>query len=199
MTKYAYMMNTGSLRNFFNKIPLVGLPEKVTTRYLYTLGFKSTNDRKIIPLLKSIKFLDDSGSPTDYYKRYRDTSKSSIVLGNALKEVYSDLFKIFPDADKQNRDTLRNFFRTNTGLGDVAVNAITDTFRALCSISNLNSAIPENSDLTEENDCDLDEGKIHNHVINIALNGGRKVKIVMPFDITQEEAEKIKNIISAYL
>ncbi|TET14646.1 MAG: hypothetical protein E3J81_06260, partial [Dehalococcoidia bacterium] len=114
MADYAYVMVTGKLRKFMNRIPEVGVPRKVTTEYLASLGFKSSNERAIIPLLKFIGFLDDSGAPTNDYKIYRDTMKGPSVLGRAIKQSYSELFDIHPDAQSKDTEALRNFFSIQT-------------------------------------------------------------------------------------
>ncbi|MBW3021698.1 DUF5343 domain-containing protein, partial [Candidatus Woesearchaeota archaeon] len=80
MANYPYILKTGSIKKFLEKVPSVGIPDKVTQKLLYSLGFKSTNDRAIIPVLKFLKFVDDAGVPTKRYTSYRDKSKSARIL-----------------------------------------------------------------------------------------------------------------------
>lgn len=197
MVNYPYTVKTGSLKKFLERIPLVGLPDNVSQKYLYTLDFKSTNDRAIIPILKFIKFLDGSGVPTDYYKEYRDTSKAPFILGRAIKEVYSDVFKLFPDAQKQDNNVLRNYFSTRTGLGEKAIKSTVDTFKALCSLAKFENKIQD--DILEERDefSGNDQSKMSLHTINYSLPNERKAKIIVPSDISKEEIDKLKKMLDS--
>ena len=64
MPDFPYTPNPASLRRFFEKIPSTGVPDKVTLQVLNSLGFTSSNDRYILPVLKALKFVDGSGVPT---------------------------------------------------------------------------------------------------------------------------------------
>jgi hypothetical protein len=54
---FPYMTNPASLRRFLEKVQSLGVPTKVTIPYLQSLGFKSTNDRPIIPALKFLEVI----------------------------------------------------------------------------------------------------------------------------------------------
>ena len=67
------------------------------------VGFKSSNDRLFIPLLKALGFLSPDGKPTTLYHDYRDHSRSESVMAQGLRNAYADLFLIKEhptDADK---------------------------------------------------------------------------------------------------
>ena len=55
------------------------------------LGFKSSDDQGIIPVLKDLKLLSAEWTPTQRYHNYRDPSKSGAVLADALREAYTDI------------------------------------------------------------------------------------------------------------
>ena len=71
----SYINNVGSLGKFLEEIRTAGVPERVTVEFLKTLGFKSSNDRPIIAVLKGISFLDANGTPTDSYRAFRDPDR----------------------------------------------------------------------------------------------------------------------------
>jgi len=100
-----------SLKEFLNKIKSkeLGVPEKVTIDYLESIGYKSTNDRPIIRVLKSIGFLDDNGVPTQDLKDFR-TEKSKQVMAAALRKTYAELFKIYANPLSKSSQDLENFF-----------------------------------------------------------------------------------------
>jgi len=100
LSKYPYILNTGKLKKFLEIIPKIGVPPKINTNTLPTLGFKSAADRPIVNILKFIQFTDDKGVPTDAYRTFRDSSKAGSVMGAALKRAYADLFEIYPNASE---------------------------------------------------------------------------------------------------
>ncbi len=195
--KFPYTLKSGSLKKYFEKIPSVGLEKKITLKYIESLGFKSSNDRSILPILKFLKFIDDSGAPTKKYEEYRDKSKSSKILGAAVKESYSALFRQYPDAENKEHSTLQNYFSTNSGLGKSAVKAMVETFKALCSIADLEGG----EELTQEFKEDTSTAEIEDttyHNILLGLSTGKKAKLVIPRDIQQEDIEKLKKLLDVF-
>ena len=197
MAKYPYILKTGSLKKLLENIPSVGIPDKVTIRYLYAIGFKSRNDRALIPVLKSLKCVDDSGTPTNKYRQFRDKNQSKKILGATIKAAYSEIFKIYPDAAKKDGSTLQNFFSTNTGLGERAVKSIVETFKALCSIADFNADGIEDEGIesSEIEDTETPQRKSSLHTIDLSLGEGRKARIMVPEDIKAEEIDKLKKLL----
>jgi hypothetical protein len=135
MTDYPYIKVIANLKKFFPIIQSSGVPEKVTLKTLESYGFKSTNDRRIINVLKSIQFLSDIGIPTDHWKNYRNKEVAPIVLGKVIKITYQDLFTTYPDAHRRDNEAIRNFFSTHTKVGEQALSAMVSTFKTLCDMS----------------------------------------------------------------
>jgi len=93
-------------------------PEKFNVEHLKGLGFKSSGDRAIIPLLKDLGFLTSDGTPTQRYLAYRDPSKSKSVLGEALREAYGDLFLINDNLSQNDRVAIEGKFKSSTNSTD---------------------------------------------------------------------------------
>ena len=202
MAKYPYILKTGSLKKFFEKIPSVGEPSKITQQYIVSLGFKSTNDRTIIKILKSLGFLDDSGAPTTLYKKYRDKSKSGKVLGAAIRKLYAPVFQQYPDAQNKDHATLQNYFSTHTGLSETTVKFIVSTFKALCAIGDVEKGeegeeFVTGSDKLNQSPVSDDASTYHN--ISFGLTSGKKAKIIIPLDATKEDIEKIKKLLDVLI
>lgn len=161
MADFHYTVAPSSLARFFSHIQGAGVPNKVTHKYLEKSGFKSSNDRAIISILKFIEFIDSSGVPTDQWKQYRDKTKARGVLAVAVQEAYKDLFSTFPDAHRKDNEALRNYFSAHTKVGDRALKAIVETFRALCGLSDFELAAepPTETELAKQL-----EGTITNRV-----------------------------------
>lgn len=201
MKNYPYTKKTGALKKYLESLPSIGKPSKITQQHLESLGYKSTNDRPIITILKFLKFTDDSGNSTKKLGDYRNRSTSKKVLGGAIKDSYKELFDTYPDAEKKDTETLKNFFSTKTGTADQVSRAMVDTFKALCSISDLQGGeeliqATENSSesLTPENPADSNY-----HNISFALLNGKKIKIILPIEITLKDIEKLKKLLDALI
>jgi hypothetical protein len=139
---FPYTLKTGTLKDVLGKIKTTNIPGKFTIKHMESLGYRSTNDRAIISVLKQIKFLDGNGTPTQDYRNYRDSSKSKTVLAKCIKEGYSKLFDLYSDANRKDFETLKNFFSTHTEVGERAVKSMVGTFKALCEMADFENTIP---------------------------------------------------------
>jgi hypothetical protein len=139
---FPYMTNPASLRRFLEKVQTLGVPKKVTISYLVSLGFKSTNDRPIIPALKFLGFLNGSAEPTETWQKYRPKASAGAVLAAAMRSSYSELFDTYPDAERKDTEALRNFFSTHTTVGEATLNMIVRTFKTLCESADFSAAAP---------------------------------------------------------
>ena len=95
MSDYPYTSSTGKLKKFLIEIPKTGVPDKLIQKELEKRGYKTKNDREIIPILKNIGFLDDTGTPTKRYLDYRNSEISKKILAEGIREGYPDLFKTY--------------------------------------------------------------------------------------------------------
>ncbi len=98
MAQAIYTPNTNTIPRFLTLIQSAGVPPKVSQDYLKSVGFKSSNDRYLIPIMKTLGFLDTSGVPTDRWRAYRDKGRAKGVLAAAITEAYGSLFETYPDA-----------------------------------------------------------------------------------------------------
>ena len=126
---YPYTQNTGNLIDLIKSIGKHGVPEKFTTIELPVWGYKSSNDRPIIGVLKFIQFLDSSGSPTELWRQARTAPEKATASG--VRAGYQALFQMFPDAERKDAEALTNFFKAKTSVGDITVKQMVGTFKAL--------------------------------------------------------------------
>lgn len=139
MAEFPYTPKPSSLPDFLAKIQSTGIPDKVTLKYIESLGFRSKNDRYISPILKSLGFVDSSGVPKERWQIYRDKKRASAELSIAIREAYSDLFTLYPDAYRKDDEALKNFFTSNTSVGERAVSCMVSTFKTLCELADFTS------------------------------------------------------------
>lgn len=127
----------GTLREFLTRVKAkeLAVPDKVTTRYLESIGYKSTRDRPIIRILKSVNFIDNNGVPTESFVDFR-TGKSEQVMASALRKTYADLFKTYADPLKQSTKDLTNFFaQKEPSLQKGTLQYYVNTLKVLCEFA----------------------------------------------------------------
>jgi hypothetical protein len=129
------MLTVRNLPAVFEAIRNAGVPDRFTHSFLKQLGFTSSGDRAVISVMKSLRFLDESSTPTDRYKRYRDPSLSGAVMAEALRDAYSDLFTIKESAHSMPPGEMKGAFKRLSGKGDSAAEKMTATFRALAKLA----------------------------------------------------------------
>jgi hypothetical protein len=142
MPDFPYVLVPKKLKDFFGHIQTSGVPPKVTQTYLGKVGFKSPNDRAILPVLKHLGFLDGSGGPTERWQAYRNRQRAPGVLASAIRASYADLFQTYPDAHRKDTEALRNYFSAHTKVADRALSAIVTTFKTLCEIADFEKQEP---------------------------------------------------------
>ena len=135
---FPYTQNPGNLIAVIEKISDHGVPEKFTQKELGVWGYASSNDRRIIVVLKYIRFIDDKGAPTDLWKKARTQAKAAV--GEGVRAGYADLFKTFPNAHKRDNEALTNYFKGNTNVGDAAVKRMVSTFKSLAEFGKFDHA-----------------------------------------------------------
>ena len=142
MSSIPYTPNPSSLSKFLNHIQTAGIPTKVNRDYLTSVGFKSSNDRYLIPIFKAIGFLDASGQPTQRWRDFRDKNKSRTILGEGIQQAYRDLFDTYPDAHRKDNEAIRNFFASRTDWGTATLDRAVSTFKSLCSMATFGDGAP---------------------------------------------------------
>lgn len=127
----SYMTSTKNLEQILAAIQKAGVPPKFTYDFFKKLGFPSSNDRPIIPILKAMRFLDEGGVPLDRYKRYRDIPNAGGVLAEGLRDAYSDVFAVDQQAQDLDIDALKGIFARISGKSDRVCEEMAKTFKAL--------------------------------------------------------------------
>ena len=127
MAEFVYTVVPGKLKNLLAKIRTVGIPPKVTIQWLRTIGFSSSNDNSLIGVLKFIGLIDANNVPTPKWTQFRG-AKHKAVLGEAIREGYSDLFAVYPDAQTRSQTELDHVFSTSSTGGKQVISKTLATF-----------------------------------------------------------------------
>lgn len=149
MADFPYTPNPASLKRFLSHIQSAGVPGKITQKYLEQVGFKSTNDRYIIGVLKFVGLVDSSGAPTDLWQSYRNRQAAGATLAAALRGGYDNLFSTYPDAYRKDNEALRNYFSAHTKVAERTLGLIVATFKALCDLADFEASQPAEAAASE--------------------------------------------------
>lgn len=133
----AYVLPITRIPDLFRKIQDGQAPDRFTNPLLKDWGFKSTNDRAFIPLLKALGFLTADGVPTQRYLEYRDHSRSKQVLGQAIREAYADIFLIKEHPTASDKNAVEGKFKSFHNASDNVAGLMTKTFYGLLSLADL--------------------------------------------------------------
>lgn len=132
-----YLNSSKNIPAIFQKIIAGTAPERFTQEHLKGIGFGASNDRAIIPLLKDLKFLTADGAPTQRYHNYRNSSISKKVLGEAIREIYNDLFHINAQPSANDKEAFVGKFKSVHNVSDQVAGFMANTFLALLSIADI--------------------------------------------------------------
>jgi len=144
-----YTQEVSALGEFFSKIRDAQAPDKFTTQSLKDFGYKSNNHRAFIPLLKALGFLTADGSPTPRYHNYRSHSASKTVMGEAIKEAYSDILLIKEQPTPSDKTLIEGKFKSYHNSSDTVAKLMTKTFYALLDLADLNSIVKATKKVNE--------------------------------------------------
>lgn len=139
MPTYPYTPVTGKLKLLLQKVRTTGIPPKLSTAHIKTLGFTSSNDPSMIGVLKFIGLIDSSGIPTPLWSEYRGQTHRA-VLGKAIRQGYSDLFALYPDANSRSVADLTHVFSTSSTGGEQVIKQTVQTFKALVEEADFQTA-----------------------------------------------------------
>ena len=153
MADFIYTTVPGKIKQLLQKTREVGVPPKVTVQWLKTVGFKSSNDASLLGVLKFIGFIDSSGVPSSKWIQYRGANHK-VVLGEAMREGYADLFAVYPDANQRSQSDIDHVFSTSSSGGKQVIAKTVGTFKALAEQA-------EFSPVNEQTDLRMPSGPLH--------------------------------------
>lgn len=134
MADYPSTLVNAKFQTFFGKVRTAGVPSPADIKWLKSHGFTSSNDRRLLTILRFLDFVDDKGLPTDKWTAYRSKDGDK-ALGHAIIEAYKELYEYIPEAHKASRDDLLHFFRPRTTGGDITVQRQVLNFLSLTTLA----------------------------------------------------------------
>jgi Family of unknown function (DUF5343) len=146
-----YLTTVKNVGAILAAIQRASVPPKFTYDFFKTqLGFSSSSDRPFIPLLRAIGFIDDSGTPLDRYKRFRDPNQAGAALAEGLREGYTDVFAADAQAQELKVEELKGLFMRVTGKSEAVAEKMASTFKALAGHADFAATAPAAPQVRED-------------------------------------------------
>jgi hypothetical protein len=130
-TELPYMPSVTNIPSIFEKIRSAATPPRFTHEFLKSnLGFKASNDRSVIKVLKQLGFLAEDGTPKERYNQYRGHAPGA-ALAAGLRAGWAPLFLSDERVYERSGSELLGIVTNATGSGDAVAQKIASTFKAL--------------------------------------------------------------------
>lgn len=142
-----YMNAYGKLSQVLKKITTAQEPRSFTNDYLSSiLGIRSSSARPAISILKRMGFLKEDRSPTNRYKKYRNTNTRDTALAEGIREAFSELYSRHEYIHNLEKEKIKDIIIEITGLAksDQKVNSIAGTFCALTDLTDFDKIADNN-------------------------------------------------------
>jgi hypothetical protein len=90
-----YLASPGSVKNALEKIRQAATPDRVTRDFVTTkLGIKGGTGYALIPFFKKIGLINADGTPSEYYKQFRNPATGGGAIAAAIKNGYKALGQV---------------------------------------------------------------------------------------------------------
>ncbi len=131
-TELPYLTSYKNVAKLFEKIGSAAKPEAFTHKFLSeTLGLKNSTDRPLIPLLRTLGFIDSASKPTGDYNLLKNPAMRGAAVAAAIRRAYKPLFNANENAYKLSASELRGAIAQVAGSDGGMTNKILGTFNAL--------------------------------------------------------------------
>lgn len=195
---FKYVYSAKHINDVLNKVHETGRPDKLTFPYIRDVWLlKDAKYSAVLDLLKDMGFVEESGAPTQLYAEYQNPTFSKKALAKGIKKAYPELFKAYPNANNQPKETIVGYFKQKTGAEKAVLDKIVTTFTTLCSLADfLDITKPDLGGIStqfEQPDAQHNEGSVT--LLPITMN----IQIVIPSDASAEQYDKIFSSIRKFL
>lgn len=194
-----YLASNKNVGALFEKIASAKIPPKFTHEFLTTtIGLKGNNDRPLITLLRTLGFLDQSGTPTEKYALLKNSDMRKAAVASGIREAYAPLFAANELAHALSPEKLKGLVSQVAGTDADMTARIASTFAALTKEADFQAAAgKEQSDKEKENDeqpdADLESQK--NKPKGLRPEFHYNIQIQLPSNGTEETYLNIFNAI----
>jgi hypothetical protein len=199
MADFIYTNVSGKIEALFAKIRDVGKPPKVTRKWLESAGFKSKNDRTLVPMLKGLGFIDDAGQPTDVWALYRG-KQARAAMADAVRSAYPAFFDMYDDAHRRDAAELTDIVMGSSEFSATTAGFVAATFLKLCDLADFaapqaagesDPAVGNAPPVEAPTARELSEGASSNVHAGRGLSVNINLQITLPETTNEEVYEKL--------
>jgi hypothetical protein len=153
-----YLSSNKNVETLFTKIQSAKIPDRFSQDFLKTtIGLKGSNDRALIPLLRALGFVDQTGAPTTSYRLLKNSDTAKRSLGKAIRKAYAPLFEANESANTLASDKLKGLIAQVAGTDDEMTSRIAQTFNALVKAATFEEADTEDGEGEDEDQIEEEE------------------------------------------
>jgi len=154
-----YLSSNKNVEVLFSTIQSAKVPDRFTQEFLATtIGLKGTNDRGMIPLLRNLGFLDQSGSPTAAYRQLKNKEAAKGAIAKGIKLAYAPLFESNENANALTGEKLKGLIAQVAGTDDDMTARIAATFNSLVKQADFSADSEKENEQPEDAPDDDEEG-----------------------------------------
>ncbi len=132
---FPYIISNNKIDPIFARIRSAAKPDRFSREVLATWGFTASNDRAMVGVMKELGFVAESGAPTEHYDRLRDPNDWKYVLGERVRDCYSDLFAIDQNINSAPESEVIGAMLRITGKEETTVRRYYLTFKTLSGLA----------------------------------------------------------------
>jgi len=131
-----YLASYKNVGKLVENIASAKVPAKFTHDFLQaTLGIKGAGDGPLIPLLRHLGFIDQSGTPTASYAFLKNNEKHRAAIAEGIKRAYAPLFAADEAVYNLPGEKLRSLVSQVAGTDADMSARIANTFAALAKLA----------------------------------------------------------------
>lgn len=150
-TSLPYLSSYKNVDKLFSGIAAAKIPESFTQAFLaQTLGLKASSDRPLIPLMRSLGFIDASGRPTPDYRLLKNPAAAKGAVASAIRRAYAPLFAANESANSLSSEQLRGLISQVAGTDEDMTKRIAYTFSALVKSADFKAVVPADDTQTDD-------------------------------------------------
>ncbi len=195
-----YLASYKNVGKLFEKIASAKAPPKFNHQFLQTtIGLKGTGDRPLIPLLRAMGFVDQSGTPASTYSLLKNEHRQKAAIAAGLRHAYGPLFEADEKAHELSADKLRSLISQVAGTDADMSSRIANTFVALAKLADFDAEMPgETQDKKNEKPEEGESGEepsSKGRVKGLRTEFHYNIQVQLPSNATEEIYLNIFNAI----
>jgi hypothetical protein len=104
---------------------------KVDPDYIKSLGFSAVSGKHLFNILKQLGFVDEKDEPSSVWLAYAADESRGLILAEAIKKAYADLFAVTLCPYLEGDESLVDFFKIHVKASSRDIELMLETFRNL--------------------------------------------------------------------